>query len=116
MTPTLHPVAHRPISPRSASRRPDIELLNDAELRSLKRELAAAKQRFLDLALDAEHARTAAAQTEHQVRARLHSAVEILSHARAGMDGPPISAAVDSALSALRSLAASLPPPAPPAN
>ena len=104
MAPTLQPFPLKRLAPsRVRVPRPDPESASDDELRALKRELAAAKDRFLRLAQDAESARLAAVDAESQARARLNTAVEILSRARAEPDGPPLATAVDHALNALRS-------------
>jgi hypothetical protein len=104
MAPTLQPLPLKRFTPaRFRATRPDPEPASDDELRALKRELAAAKDRFLRLAQDAENARLAAVDAESQARARLNTAVEILSRARTEPDGPSLAAAVDNALNALRS-------------
>ncbi|MGA2053374.1 MAG: hypothetical protein ABSH19_08690 [Opitutales bacterium] len=117
MSSTLHAIPHhRAHQPRSHSRTHETLPPEDDELRALKRELAAAKERFLQLAQDAERARRAATDLETQARARLNAAAEVLQRARFEPDGPPLNAAVEGALSAIRSLAASLPPVSTPAN
>lgn len=104
MAPTLQPLPLKRLTPaRFRAARPDPEPTSDDELRALKRELAAAKDRFLRLAQDAENARLNAMHAETQTRARLNTAVEILSRARNEPEGPPLAAAIDNALHALRS-------------
>ena len=104
MAPTLQPYPLKRLAPgRARVLRPDPEPPSDDELRALKRELAAAKDRFLNLAQDAERARLSAIGAESQTRARLNAAAEILSRARAEPVGPTLATAVDDALKALRS-------------
>ena len=117
MAPTLqpfHPQRQAPL--RAHCPRPDSAPPPDDELRALKRELTAAKDRFLRLAQDAERARLAATAAETHARSRLDAAVEILSRARSESASPPLATAVENALNALRSVSASLPPASPPAN
>jgi hypothetical protein len=91
-------------SPRDhAPARGTAEIEPDVDLQELKRELAAAKDRFLKLAQDAERARRNATIGETQARARLTAVAEQLADALAQPDGPTLRTAVQTALTQLRS-------------
>ncbi len=75
----------------------------DVDLQELKRELAAAKNRFLTLAQNAERARRDANVAETQARARMTTAAELLADALAQHEGPALRAAAQTVLAQLRS-------------
>jgi hypothetical protein len=93
-------------STESLKRRPGSEDLapaapSDHDLEIIKRELAAAKGRFIRLAEDAEHTREHAAEAEALARARLEIAADTLRKALSQADGPALRATVENALASL---------------